>query len=1007
MSLLIISVPEGIKYATKQIVIGGVTKYVVTISSDSTVTLSEGAIKIGYFGFVKDSLVMTHMPEISNCDLPFAFPAFCAKVNAGGVYFVVDYYKTSVELRKVIASQGENAWVSLTNACATLGKNKKLSAVLYLGETQSDSLSDLIGNCAQTLLETESYLKREYAVVGGQTVDSYKQACVGLVSNLMDKRAVVNDGIGTFNPYGYHEIGAYSESFACMDVAKGMYRFALSNDLYGPLEYIKKEVYKLCDASLKHPWIADCHNTHGFFHFAWGSIPQDSGVAADIPRDDLFSDYCGHEEGENLLSTFKYFDRVNILGEIALLQNDSVIKDGFLRTLPFVETLRNEDFSQPVSYDLDTHVPVTGNYDGGSAGGAALYALINFNAYRLTNDERYLDFALRSVKAANKLDYDHMFSMRCAPKPIAVAAVVRANVYAYQFTGESEYLYNAERVAQGIFASYYLSPHPYCYFSTVGFGYACAKERWEAFREMEETLWLLSPFMKYTDNEALFTLYLLNKQSALRALPINGNPYGNLEREYESFGGEYIPFEFSTGHVGDNPPQEGGSQSDKRQIKEIYGSGELFLAELMYENYARTNQPHILILCVDCDITLPKNQFVFKVFNPRKQTYALATFNVPKGNYELMYGNQKLTFSDKTLAIGVKLSVQRGVTQLTLKRTSKPKHELVEKKEEDTVAATQIGNEVCLKWRKQIGAQFYKVICCTEIGKKTHLTTNQEISIVIDSELTTEIEVLAITKCSIVTVGKKTLRGYKKLYESSLVDLLNDSTKVITSNFDVVSDGHTLMFYRKELCKNKGRILFDLGNIRGNYYFEIQIGSVNNGVHYTITVSDGKDRFVTQNINDARYFCSEMTFDGHVTVCLDVRSDAGLGLSVTKLSLYKTVCCGNPVLPLRMIKNGVRAEIKENFYYAVVVITKIDKAFEILLDGEPTYGLTELRFFDKVNRQNRGIYKIPLKNGAKTIEIKGIGGGVEVKCVRLTQFYDYPLLTDYLDLSDERKFNND
>ena len=150
-----------------------------------------------------------------------------------------------------------------------------------------------------------------------------------------------------------------------------------------------------------------------------------------------------------------------------------------------------------------------------------------------------------------------------------------------------------------------------------------------------------------------------------------------------------------------------------------------------------------------------------------------------------------------------------------------------------------------------------------------------------------------------------------------------------------------------------------------------------------------------------------MTFDGHVTVCLDVRSDAGLGLSVTMLSLYKTVCCGNPVLPLRMIKNGVRAEIKENFYYAVVVITKIDKAFEILLDGEPTYGLTELRFFDKVNRQNRGIYKIPLKNGAKTIEIKGIGGGVEVKCVRLTQFYDYPLLTDYLDLSDERKFNND
>lgn len=997
-----VCLPDGIKCVTNTTQAHNSTKYEIVLTAERDLELSEQSVKLGFLHSVNKSVIMTHQLSVSHTALPFAFPAVAALGDGFGICIVADYYKTSIPLRFVNADVNG---ICLVNEQTQLKKGESLKCTLYFAQINTDSLFDLVGNCAEILLENIPYWRNEFSVQQGQNVQSYFEASLGLVSNLMDKRAIVRDGTGTFNPYGYHEIGAYSESFACLDVAKGMYRFALSNGLKGPTDYIRNQVRHLCDTSAAHPWIADCHNAKGFFHHAWGAIPQDSGVASDIKRDDLFSDYDGHEEGPNLLSTFKYFDRVNLLGEMAILENDGVITEGFLKVLPFVESLRNDDFTQPVTYDLDTHKPVTGNTDGGSGGAEALYALIQFNAYKITGEDYHLEYALSSVDAANKLDYDRMFSMRCAPKPIAIGALVRANVFAYLHTGKTEYLQHARRVAQGIFSFYYLNPHPYAFFSPVGFGYACAQERWEAFREMEESLWLMVPYLEYCNDMSVFRLYALNKQSALAALPINGNPYGNLQRDYESFGGEYIPYEFSTGHIGDNPGLCGGSQSDRRQIKEIYGSGELFLANLMYENFARSYNKFVSVICTNCYNTLPRDNYAFRVFNSSTcDQSAIIDFRTEKGLYILKIGDLCCTLSSEQLAQGVVLTFPVGITSVVLSKISDRLIAVSEQKLAQKVNLTRLSDNIVLSWQN-VECDFYIITDKTELGGNVYKVQSNDLQLTVDGELHHVFSVVGISgNCtkvfdSVQITPQKRTFDYKFDFETC-ADLQ-------CSGFDCVTDGHCLMFYRTSLQTDTGIAQFAFNGSAGSL-LELAVGAVNNGTKYTVSLLRNGTETVLATAEFPQNFVFRLDEDGQATIKISAVSSQGLGLSVTQMQVCKLQAVSNsPVLKLKRTENGVKANLLGNYRYAVVAVGDMahSDVFQILVDGIPAFSSQERQFAKKVDRSNRGVFKVPLKDDSKEIRIVTERPSDKfVKAIRLTQSDGYPILTHYFDKDDEENF---
>ncbi len=1000
-----IQIPQEITCDKKIEKYSEVTKIILQLTAQCDVLLQQSVIKVGYCGEIFKSVILTHQLSVCRTALPFAFPAMSVLINDGqGAILVADYFKTSLPLRFVENNFDSSGWVALVNDETQLKKGDVLHCELFYSEYKADDLFTLIGKCADIVFKYLPYWKKEFADFGGQNVSSYKEASLGLVSNLMDKRAVVRDGTGTFNPYAYHEIGAYSESFACMDVAKGFYRFAVSNRLDGPLDYIRKELYRLCDTDAKHPWIADCHNTKGFFHFAWGAIPQDSGVDANISREDLFSDYCGHEEGANLLSTFKYFDRVNLLGEMAIVENDSVIKEAFLKVLPFTESLRNEDFTQPVTYDLDSHLPATGNSDGGSAGGEALYALIQFNAYLLTKQQYHLDFALNSLNMANKLDFDRMYSMRCAPKPIAIGALVRANVFAYEITGKQEYLDCAKKVYKGIFAFYYINPHPYSFFSAMGFGYACAQERWEAFREMEETLWLTLPLLKYCNDLSIFRLYALNRQNAISALPINGNPYGNLQRDYESFGGEFVPFEFSTGHIGDNPGLCGGSQSDRRQIKEIYGSGELFLAEMMYENYCRSHNAAVTVININCCVNLPQSNFEFKVFNCCESNQsAVLDFNLPNGVYKITLNGQKRLVLSEILTKGVKFDFSSGLSTLTVTRQQAEISVCKETTQIQPKVERSL-DELKLTW--QGCCDFYVVTDKTDLSVNVYKVDCTSIKMLTDSELRHTITVEGVCENKVVVYRQVEVSALKKEIEYEFdFESLSDLSY---QGLDCISDGHSLMFYRHGLADNCAEIVFNIGKVNKGSVLELQIGAINNGTVYSVkTLCNDVERTIAQNVENAEYFAITLETDGKMQLIIAVDTTAGLGLSVLRLNVSKVYSTEKSVvLNLQKTDGGVKA-VLDDYRYAVVAVGDMCQSdkFRILVDGNVSFGNIEKKFLNKVDRCNRGVFKVPLPIGAKKLEVlTDHPSNNFVKAIRLTQSAAYPIFTQYFDEEDVRKF---
>ena len=992
-------------------VCGDFTKYTVMLTSKKKTALAAGALRFGFLNATADTetgFIMTHDAPVKRYRLPFAFPAVISEYGDGTyVLAVFDYYKTSEALRNAVRDRGKDGWFcGIENTECSLAAGETVQTVMYLSEGVKCGtlMTSLIGKCAHIVLEECGYAEKAFESDYTYRVKNYEEASRGLTNNLEDRRAIIQDGIGTFNPYGYHEIGAYTESFAAMDVAKGLYRYALLSEDRRALSFIKRELYKLVDPSLPHPWIDKAHNTEGFFHLAWGAIPQDSGVAADFARDTLFSDFDGHEEGPNLLSTFKYFDRVELLGEMALLEGDEKLKEGFARTLPFIGKLKMPDYSQPVTYDLDSHEPKTGKDSGGSAGGAAIWACIQFVAYELFQDSFYREEGLKAVAACDRLDYPRMFSMRCAPKPIALGWTVRANILAYRHTGEKKYLSHALKIADGIFAHYYISPHPYAFFPVLGFGYACARERWEAFREMVETLWLASPILSYTENKDLFRLYALAKQNVLWALPVNGNPCGNLEREYESIGGEYIPFEFSTGHIGDNPGLEGGCQASQRQIKEIYGSGEVFLAYCLFEAGLQSFNKNIMAVNPHAQFKIGGDTRDYILYNAAEteQKGIVRFHGLPRGSYKLVCGDEVRSASHWQLENGQTFTVQpRAIVRLHIEKESE---NCVQPcvQSMDSVPCARGFEALDLSWKEQTGAEFYTVTVQNDLNEKTYPVVGARLRLEINAEIDNRIKVCGYGGESVWEYRVLDLPARRKVF--SYWRDFSDTSDLKLENLAAVADGHMYMLYSQDAANRSAVLEIPAGKKRDGYdLLQFAVSSCNNGPEWRCLVAEGKE--LAGYNSSAGLFetdIADIPEGQEIVLRFELRSKAGLGLSVGRIMEFRVEPCRQPVFkPVTVSTDaGSKAsvEIPSGYKFVDIAATVEDIREELYfaLNGKELQSEPELEFPIKKNRGATGVYRFP---------IEGKGGILEmftnqkerdfIQAVVLTSDNGCPVYTDY------------
>ncbi|QWB95418.1 hypothetical protein KHQ89_05545 [Mycoplasmatota bacterium] len=1014
----VIKHPLDVKISKKTNKIDDYLKLSYDITFTKTMEIEENAFFIGFLSEkIKSNIgfIMTHESSVNAYRLPFAFPAVIEQIGENreiSLFLVADYYHLPEPFRQVIkSSQKSYVKTGLTNKLFNVKENEKMYIDVFykIIKQEKYKLTQLINQCAEIVLNFNKPVIKDnldYSI----NIATYQDAAYGVTHNLMDERARINDGVGTFIPYGYLEEKPYAESFALMDVAKGFYPYATLLNLKKEKNFILKCLLLMTDKTLEYPWIDEAHNTSGFFHLAWGSLPV--GVDESFLKSPMlgsFSDVDGHEEGPNLLSTWKYFFRVEILGEMALLENNKVLKDAFVETLLFVNKLKMKDYIQPVTYDLDTHLPVTGKEDGGSAGGAALWSLIHFTAYHILRDTYYLEEGLKGLNHANLLDFDHYYGMRVAPKPTTVGWLTKANTYAYDLTKDPSYLEKAQIIASSIFFFYYLSPHPHAYFSTLGFGYACSRERWEAFFEMVESLYNLSFFMKYNKNDTLFKLFWYARENILWALPLNGNPYGNLSRPYDSMGGEYIPYEFSTGSLGDNPGAEGGSQSLMRQIKEIYGSGEVYLAYMMFEMFARSSQRSLIIIKSDQVNQLQSDELNFITYNIEKQDIdAVINFNhLMHENYDVYIDNEmKTNASREKLYDGIKLSYYKNSKHLITLKPTKTMVQSYEHYDSNYTVKYDGFEAVTLKWHKikNKDIKHYIVEIKYPFYTKTYTTLIPRLNIVIDREFNVEVIVRAVMNHKNISYKKLLIKSMKLDFIKQLMYM-----PMISENVDVVFDEHMYMYYGQELNKTaKVNIKSDYKIVDEGQYLQVQIGSLNEACELNVLIVTDENVLVYHFKEQFTLLDIDLNplINQHIKhVIFEVDGSKGLGFSLQKLQIIK---------PINIQTQNILSfekRLKDNddyiynlnfensgFQYVEFYIQGISKKHPVtfLLNGKTLINDIEKKYPEKINRSQIGIYKFKLESRMMhDIKIISKSSEFKLRYAILTNKLQYPQYAAY------------
>lgn len=495
------------------------------------------------------------------------------------------------------------------------------------------------------------------AASDNKTVQDYDTLAVGLVNELLDERAVSEQLLYSFVPYAYST--GWGESFTSLMILRGLVKYAA----YTGDAQLMAETEQLALAFTRtvngRSWIEDL-GFGPFLHYSYAGS---------------FSDGDNPEMGSNLLGTFKYFDRVNALGEIALYTGNEQIADAFMSLVPLIrEHLVGEEYYQPVSYSLATLEPYAGTDRGGSAGGAAIWGHINYLAYALTDGgdplhETYLSDAVGSLKRAANLGFEQMWAIRDAPKPTSVGWTVRGLLSCYEETGEEELLRLAERTVKGLYHFYYYGNDPYITFGSGGLGIACSSEHWEAFMEFGQGLWLSAGILNYSAEKEILDLYASAYYAGLWFFPVNlgGISTHSNANFYEWAESMYVPFEFAGGRLND-PALAAGDQSIYRLTKEVYGAGELFNLHMLFEAYGKSTN-RLVVVCSPTAVSQRASQTeqTFRLYNassqPQKTTLLLRGFG--EGTYTLVKdGKTWQTLSAAQMRNGIALELAAGETFL-------------------------------------------------------------------------------------------------------------------------------------------------------------------------------------------------------------------------------------------------------------------------------------------------------------------------------------------------------
>lgn len=649
----------------------------IKIKPETTTDILDGDISFVLRGKVDEYTEYGYILSRKNADeqysLPYSFPAIAGKLtrinDVEDVYTymnVVDYYDTSDCFKTarrriglngffeegILSSEGtlyndiENTFIE--RVCVRVGDYDSFYDLIYDTRYEYGQLYNLD---VATLVTANSNMN----------VYDWDEAVYGATYDIIDSRGrPLGDEMGTWGPYGYQNGGA--ESFGSMNMLKGMVRYAMATDdqeLYDfSMKYLLQMVtpdpiYGKCYVMPRSNEQALAQYGDDYFFFlqcfgdAYGYI--DTYVSADAVN----------------FGAFKYYSRVLQLGELALLTDNVALKNAYLNLMVLVKKLKLDDFSQPVEWGHDG-LPKLDYENGGSSGAEAMWAYCMYLGAQITDsvDEKaeYLEFMQKATDLANKQGFARSSSLRDAPKPETSGYLARVNILLYQRTKDKSYLNYALTAAQGIYFFYFHNSHPYTYFQTLGYGYACAHERWEAFMEMVESLELLVPIFEYTDDPLLYKLYVSLRESALSTLPVNGYPEGVLGGHSDWLDALYVPFEQPTGVVGDNGLQDGGASSYRRWSKEQYGMGEIYLGALMYSTQGKAADAKVLVLNYTSTwLHSSRTENAYKIYNFGETGSKIISFpNYDEGIYAVTANDTVIgNYTAEQMANGISLNLEK------------------------------------------------------------------------------------------------------------------------------------------------------------------------------------------------------------------------------------------------------------------------------------------------------------------------------------------------------------
>lgn len=661
-------------------------KITLTVPRDIPIYESEVSftLRSDLGAFYEYGYILTHANDEEQTPVPYAFPAITSKLtdqrNSEKQYTyteVMDYYNTSECFKTARRKENINGFMELgvlsTDAELKADTEYTLTERISVKDGRNDSYYDMIGDAREEYSKIYQVPVEQIAAANGNMgVSDWLDAAYGAIRDIVDMRGRPAGDDHDWGPYGYQNGGP--EAFGSTDLLKGLIRYAKATG--------DEETYQFGLTYLK-KMITPDENGNGYI------MPLNKYYPEEAYADDMYfyRAYSGNgkyspedswDSSQPRIGAFKYYSRVLNIGELGLVTGDEDVQKAFLSLMPLIKKMRGENFEQAVEWNFDC-TPAMDYENGGSGGAAAMWAELMLVAAKTEEDEtakeEYIELAKGAIRRSNEQGFPRSSSLREYPKPESIGYAIRANLELYEMTDEKYYLENALEIYNGIYFYYFADSHPYTYYQSLGYGYACARERWEAFMEMVESIVLVTPILKYTDDTQLLELIYTTENSALWTLPINGYPDGYLGGHSDWLDALYVPFEQPTGTMGDNPTVDGGGMSYLRHSKELYGIGDIFTGALTFATFADSENSNISIFAYHAatDREINQEEQNFKLFNAAKQkeTTILTFDNFKSGTYTVTMDDKALgTFSDTQLRNGIPYTLEgRAAKSVNVKRT--------------------------------------------------------------------------------------------------------------------------------------------------------------------------------------------------------------------------------------------------------------------------------------------------------------------------------------------------